>query len=139
VEPQGSCGLLLRRLPQYHEFWDQEMKLAALILIAAVGSLPAQEISHHRPPKIIHKVEPEYTEEARKANLQGTVVLTTFISTDGVPEGIKVVRQVGGGLDERAIECLRQWRFRPALDHDEPVVATITIEFDFRLPGRNSK
>jgi TonB family protein len=113
------------------------MKLAALILIAV--SLPAQEISHQTPPRVIHKVEPEYTEEARKANLQGTVVLTTFISIDGVPEGIKVVRELGGGLDEKAIECLRQWRFRPALNHDEPVVATITVEMEFRILQRNSK
>jgi TonB family protein len=117
----------------------REMKLAALILLAAGSSLQAQEISHQTPPKVIHKVEPEYTEEARKANLQGTVVLTTFISIDGVPEGIKVVRALGGGLDEKAIECLRQWRFRPAMNHDEPVVTMITVEMNFRLLQPNSK
>jgi TonB family protein len=82
---------------------------------------------------VIHKTEPEYTEEARKANLQGTVVLTTIITVDGIPESIKVVRELGGGLDERAVECLRQWRFSPALYHDEPVSMTITVEMNFRL------
>jgi TonB family protein len=113
------------------------MKLAALILVASAGSLQAQEIPHQTPPRVIHKVEPEYTEESRKANLQGTVVLTTFISIDGVPEGIKVVRPLGGGLDEKAVECLRQWRFRPAMNHDEPVVATITVEMDFRILSKS--
>ena len=114
------------------------MKWAILILIAAAGSLHAQEVSHQTPPRVIHKIEPEYTEEARKANLEGTVVLTTIISVDGIPQGIKVVRELGGGLDERAVDCLRQWRFRPAMIHDEPVSQQITVEMTFRIL-RNSK
>jgi protein TonB len=109
------------------------MKLALLILIAAVGSLQSQEISHQTPPRVIHKIEPMYTQEAINAKLEGTVVLTTIIDVDGAPQSIKVVRELGGGLDENAVECLRQWRFRPALSHDEPVEQKITIEMNFRL------
>jgi protein TonB len=108
------------------------MKLAMLLLIAAI-SLPAQEILHSTQPTLIHKVEPEYTEEAREAKLEGTVALSAMIGTDGVPSEIKVVRGLGMGLDQKAVECLRQWRFKPATSHSEPVSAKATVQLNFRL------
>lgn len=116
------------------------MKLAILLLIAVVP-LPSQEISHTTPPKLIHKVEPEYTKEALDAKLQGTVVLDAVIGIDGIPSDIQVVRGLGKGLDEKAIECLRQWRFSPATNYfGEPVSTKATFEMNFRLPpASNSK
>lgn len=110
------------------------MKLAVLVLIAAAGSLQPQEISHTSRPRIIHTIRPEYTKEALDAKLQGTVVLSALIGIDGVPSEIKLVRELGKGLDEKAIECLRQWRFSPGLSHGEPISVTVTVEIVFRIP-----
>ncbi|HEV8147788.1 MAG TPA: TonB family protein [Bryobacteraceae bacterium] len=65
------------------------MKLAILLLIAVV-SLGSQETTHKTQPKLIRKVEPQYTDEARAARLQGTVVLSLTIDAEGVPADIKV-------------------------------------------------
>jgi len=67
-------------------------------------------------PLLIHKVEPEYTEEARAAKFQGTVVLKVVIEANGrvSTERINVDRSLGMGLDEKAIEAVKQWRFKPA-------------------------
>ena len=63
---------------------------------------------------IISKVEPSYSEEARKAKFQGTVVLSVTVGTDGRASHIQVQRSLGLGLDEKAIEAVKQWRFKPA-------------------------
>jgi len=109
------------------------MKFAALVLIAAAVALQPQEISYTTPPKVIRKVQPEYTREARKAKLEGTVILSALVGVDGVPSDIKLVRLLGKGLDEKAAECLRQWRFSPGLSHGEPVPVKVTVEMNFRL------
>ncbi len=108
------------------------VKLAMVFLIAVV-CLPAQEILHTTQPTLIHKVEPGYTKEARDAKLEGTVGLSATIGTDGVPSEIKVVRGVGMGLDDKAVECLLQWRFKPATSHGEPVSTKVTVQINFRL------
>jgi TonB family protein len=115
------------------------MKLAMLLLIGAV-SLRPQEISHTTEPTIIHRVEPQYTKEALDAKLEGQVRLSVVIGADGIPSDIKVVRRLGMGLDEKAVECLQQWRFRPATRHGEPVDQKLTFGMNFRLPpSSNSK
>jgi len=108
------------------------MKLGALLVLAA-GLLQAQEISHRTAPRVIRKVEPQYTLEARDAKLEGTVVLSTTVSPVGLATEIKVVRGLGKGLDEKAEEALRQWRFNPGTDHGTPIPVQATIEMEFRL------
>jgi protein TonB len=115
------------------------MRLAALFLIA-VSFLHPQEISHTTEPRVAHRVEPEYTKEARDAKIEGVVILSLLIGADGAPSDIKVVRGLGKGLDEKAVECLQQWRFIPATNHSEPVSTKATFEMNFRLPPpSNSK
>jgi len=84
-------------------------------------------------PVPIVKPEPEYSEEARKAKYQGTVVLSLIVGADGVPRDIKVARSVGLGLDEKAIEAIRKWRFKPGMKDGKPVRVAATIEVNFRL------
>lgn len=108
------------------------MKLVVLLLIAATA-LPSQEISHSTPPKVAFRVSPEYTKEALDAKLEGTVILSTVIDTGGRPTEIAVAKGLGLGLDQKAIECLRQWRFTPATRFAEPVPVNATIEIEFRL------
>jgi len=84
------------------------------------------------PPVLISKVEPQYTEEARRAKLQGTVVLYVEVGPDGVAHNIKVQRPLGMGLDEKAIEAVQQWRFRPGMKDGKPVTVAATLEVNFR-------
>ena len=85
------------------------------------------------PPTILFKVDPQYSEEARKAQYQGTVVLEAIVRSDGTVEILRVVRSLGFGLDDKAIEAVRQWRFRPGTRNGEPVDVTLTIEVNFNL------
>jgi TonB family protein len=84
-------------------------------------------------PSVIYRVEPTYSEEARKAKYQGVVVLSAIVRKDGSIEIIKVVRGLGLGLDENAIQALRQWKFRPGMKNGVPVDVALNIEVNFSL------
>jgi len=84
-------------------------------------------------PTLLHKVEPEYSEEARKAKYQGTVVLALVVDEKGQPREIRVLRAVGLGLDEKAIDAVRQWKFRPGYLNNKPVPVIAQVEVNFRL------
>jgi periplasmic protein TonB len=84
-------------------------------------------------PSIIYKVDPQYSEEARKARYQGTVVLEAIVQKDGTVQIIRVVRSLGFGLDEKAIEALRQWKFNPAKQNGVAVPVALNIEVNFNL------
>jgi len=84
-------------------------------------------------PVVHHRVDPEFSEEARKAKYQGTVVLTIVVGEDGKPHGIRIVSSLGLGLDEKAVEAVSQWKFKPATRNGRPVPAPATIEVNFRL------
>jgi TonB family protein len=111
-----------------------QMKAAILLLITAV-SLRPQEISHTSDPKPIHVVRAQYTNEALAAKIEGDVILSLLVGSDGVPSDIKVVRGLGMGLDEKAVECLQQWRFKRATNYfGESAFAKATVRINFRLP-----
>jgi TonB family protein len=84
-------------------------------------------------PVLLHKVEPEYSEEARKAKYQGTVLLYVEVTPDGRATNIKVTRSLGLGLDEKAMEAVKQWKFKPGYKNGQPVTVAATIEVNFRL------
>jgi TonB family protein len=84
-------------------------------------------------PRAIYKPDPEYSEEARKAKYQGTVVLGMIVGADGRPRGLKVERGLGMGLDEKALEAVRTWKFEPAEKDGKPVAVMISVEVAFRL------
>ena len=84
-------------------------------------------------PKVISQKEPLYTEDARAAKIQGAVVVTLVVDEAGLPRDIRVVRPLGNGLDEKAIEAVLQWRFKPSLKDGHPVAVHATIEVNFRL------
>jgi protein TonB len=84
-------------------------------------------------PTVLLKIEPEYSEEARKAKWQGTVVLSLIVDEKGMPEELKVVRALGLGLDQKAIEAVTKWRFKPGMKDGKPVAVQATIEVNFRL------
>ena len=84
-------------------------------------------------PVLIHKVEPVYTQEARDAKLEGKVVALIEVGADGVIRNVEIVKPLGMGLDEKAVEALRQWRFQPAEKDGQPVAVKASIEMSFRL------
>jgi TonB family protein len=85
------------------------------------------------PPSVIHKVEPEYTDAARAAGTQGTVILNILIHEDGSAEVVRVARSLDPGLDEKAVECAHKYRFKPAMRDGMPISARATLEINFRL------
>jgi TonB family protein len=84
-------------------------------------------------PQLLSKVEPEYSEEARKAKYSGTVLLSIIVDEHGLPRDIRVIRPVGLGLDEKAIEAVSRWRFRPGVKGGRAVSVQANIEVSFRL------
>lgn len=85
-------------------------------------------------PTCLYCPTPLYTDEARQSKLQGMVTLVVLVGADGRPADLRVAKGIGFGLDERAMEAVRGWRFAPARDSARRTVATwVTIEVVFRL------
>ncbi len=84
-------------------------------------------------PQAISTPDPEYTEEARNAKTQGTCILWLIVDEHGNPRDVRVVRGLGFGLDAKAIEAVKQWRFQPAEKDGHPVNVQISVEVGFRL------
>jgi protein TonB len=85
------------------------------------------------PPQLIYKVEPEFSEDARKAKHQGVVVLSIEVDANGNVRNIRVQRSLGLGLDEKAMEAVTRWRFRPGLFDGKPVATEATVQVNFQL------
>jgi TonB family protein len=86
-----------------------------------------------KPPSVLSKVEPGYAEEARLATFQGTVVLSVVIAEDGTAQNIMVVRPLGMGLDDKAVQAVSKWKFNPGMKNGEAVPVIATIEVNFNL------
>ena len=110
-------------------------KYAALLTLSVgPGQTPRLAVGEGYP-RLVSKVDPEYTEQARRLGLRGTVLLRTVIDENGMPTQIAVIRGLGSGLDEKAIECVKQWRFRPAVKKDgHPTPVEVSLEVNFGLP-----
>ena len=85
------------------------------------------------PPKVLAKVDPQYTREASAAKITGTVLLSIVVGSDGVPRDIKVVRGLDSGLDEKAVFAVQQWKFQPGVKDGAAVSVRAMIEVNFRL------
>ena len=97
------------------------------------GGGPYRPGSGIEPPRLLREVKAEYTEDARRRNIRGEVLLEVVVSRDGTVGKVRLVRGLGAGLDERAIEAVRQWRFAPARRKDVPVDVLVEIAVDFNL------
>lgn len=84
-------------------------------------------------PVVIHAVEPEFTEDARKENFQGTVGIQLIVDAQGNPQDVRVVHHLGMGLDQKAVDAVREYKFRPAMYQGHPVAVQLVIDVDFRL------
>ena len=102
---------------------------------AAVGRdvVEHSAVSGGPVPVPIFSPEPEYSEEARKAKFQGTVTLSVEVDASGRVRNVNVMRRLGLGLDEKAIEAVQRWRFKPATMGGQPVPMLAEVRVSFRL------
>ena len=86
-------------------------------------------------PKLLKEVKPQYTAQAMRAKIQGTVLLECVVQPDGTVGNIKVVRSLDStfGLDQEAMKAARQWQFAPGTRFGQPVPVLVTIEIAFTL------
>ena len=107
------------------------------VLLRRGGPLPAgvyrAGVGGVTMPTLLERVEPEYSEEARTAKLSGVVVLYCEVTPAGVCDNIRVLRALGLGLDEKAIEAVKKWKFNPGRKNGKPVTVAAQIEVNFRL------
>jgi len=84
-------------------------------------------------PTVMREVRPTYPPEALRLRIQGSVVLSLVVSSEGLPADIRVVRSLSSDLDQAAIEAVEQWRFRPGRRGDTPVNVLVTVALDFTI------
>lgn len=84
-------------------------------------------------PKIISRVVAPYTDEARAAKLEGKIVLLIEITSAGRVENVVVLREMGKGMDESAVQAIKRWKFSPATKDGRPVAVMVTVEMNFSL------
>ncbi len=85
------------------------------------------------PPKATHTPDPDYPQFARELGYQGELLLTVIVNTDGQPTDIQVTKPAGLGLDEKAVEAVRGWRFSPGMKDGNPVAVRLSVEIAFHL------
>ena len=112
--------------------------LAAVALLVPLSAFQNREV--HRAgvdgviaPSVTYKVEPAYTPEAKEAKIQGGVVITLVVNSEGRADDIKVTRSLDPGLDANAVSAVSQWLFKPGTKDGQPVDVSVTIEINFRL------
>lgn len=94
---------------------------------------PIQVGGDVRPPVKTHEPPPAYTEIARKARLQGVVIVQAIIDKQGNVTNVKLLKGLGMGLDQAAMDAIKKWRFEPATLHGKPVSVYYTLTVNFRL------
>ena len=84
-------------------------------------------------PRLIYGPEPGFSEQARKAGVEGVILLKVTVDASGDVADVKVVKGLGSGLDEKAIEAVRTWKFKPGTEDGTPVRSEIDVEVSFHL------
>jgi periplasmic protein TonB len=106
--------------------------------LSAAGSLPGgtflPDVNGVTHPMCVSCPDPKYTEAARRAKINGTVVLSVTVGADGVAHDIQIVKSPGHGLDQQAVNAVQAWVFKPAMGPDgNPVAVVVSIQVTFRL------
>jgi TonB family protein len=97
------------------------------------GGGPFQPGSGITPPQLLREVRPSYTDDARRRRVEGDVVLDIVVRQDGSVGAVTVTRSLGAGLDQRAVEAVRQWRFAPARKQGAAVEVLVEVSVEFKL------
>ena len=97
------------------------------------GGGPYRPGSGIEPPRLLREVKADYTEDARQHSISGEVVMEIVVRRDGSVGDVRILRGLGGGLNERAVQAVRQWRFAPATRLGSPVDVIVEVGVEFRL------
>jgi TonB family protein len=97
------------------------------------GGGPFRPGSGIEPPRLLREVRADYTDDARRRAIEGEVVLEIIVRHDGSVGDVKIVKRLGAGLDERAVQAVRQWRFAPARRLGSPVDVIVEVAVEFKL------
>ena len=84
-------------------------------------------------PQLIYSVDPEFSDEARRAKYQGVCIVSVIVDAQGNPQHVRVARSLGMGLDEKAIEAVKQYKFKPAYYQGHPVAVEMDVIVNFRI------
>ena len=84
-------------------------------------------------PVVIYQVDPEFSEEARKAKFMGVVLVNLIVDAHGNPQNVHILRGVGMGLDDKAVEAVKQYKFKPAMEGGKPVAVELNVEVNFQI------
>jgi periplasmic protein TonB len=98
-----------------------------------VGGGPYRPGSGVSPPRLLREVRADYTDAARRANITGEVLLEIVVRRDGTVGDIRMLRRLDAGLDQRAVQAVRQWRFAPATLKGVPVDVIVEVAVEFKL------
>ena len=123
---------------------DGKPVVAPCTLSFALGKMPESTSAYRigsgvSPPLVITKVQPEFSMEASRARLEGKVVLLVVVDESGNAREMKVIRPLGLGLDEKAIEAVGEWVFQPGSKDGQAVAVQATIEVNFRILDKRDK
>jgi periplasmic protein TonB len=100
-------------------------------LTSTASSTPQRVGGGVSAPVLVYSISPESTEEARIEKRSGNVLVNLWVDTNGNPSHVHTIRGVGLGLDEKAVEAVKQYKFKPALKNGEPVLVEINVEVNF--------
>ncbi len=98
-----------------------------------IGGGPYRPGSGVEPPRLLKEVKADYTEDARRQGIKGEVVMEIIVRRDGTVGDTRILNRLGAGLDERAVQAVRQWRFAPATRQGSPVDVLVEVSVEFRL------
>jgi TonB family protein len=101
--------------------------------LGPIGSAGPPMRPYDKPPVALYAPNAQYSDRARKAKLNGYVLISLLVTEDGLPTDLKVVKSLGMGLDENALECVSKYRFKPATKDGVPVPTHISVEVIFQL------
>jgi protein TonB len=88
---------------------------------------------YDRPPTATHTEFPEFTDEARIKRVQGVVIVSLLVTTEGLPTDLHVEKSLDPGLDEKALQAVAKYRFKPAMRDGVPISTRLVVEVNFRL------
>lgn len=137
-EAWGRLGFDVRRGELSLRGWqvlrrDSGSDPRVLVALNPDLGLNAASLRDVRVPRLVRSEKPQYTTAALRAKIDGEVELDAIVELDGTVSGIRVVHPLDDGLDQKAVDALRQWRFEPATLHGQPVRLRIDVVLDFTL------
>ena len=103
------------------------------VTLFAFGSEGQKAATQDAPPQVIYNPDLEYTPAARRDRVQGPVVVYINLDAEGIPHDMKVVKKLRSDLDQKAVEAVSKWRFKPAIKNGSPVPTTVNVQVAFRL------